>query len=228
MILIHDHRHTEACIRIAAVPSFPVLRQFPEGCGFKQWTGDDSKVLMKVSNVELVGSLHAQLRSVCDLMPNSRPPFPYPQAYCAIIGLHHITLGWVTLGQVTLGQVTSPHVGSHHITLGRVALHCIASHRVGPHHIALGCIILCQVVLHRVALRQSRYYRVTSCCYQPYSVCYPSLLLFPFLHTLFLLFLRRFSLYLHTSLFSFCHCDPGRLPLTLTLPYPCHLLLRYF
>ena len=29
-------------------PSFPGLHQFPEGCGFKQWTGDDSKVLMKV------------------------------------------------------------------------------------------------------------------------------------------------------------------------------------
>ncbi|KAI5993868.1 hypothetical protein EDD15DRAFT_2387937 [Pisolithus albus] len=34
--------------RIAAVPSFPGLRRFPQGCGFKQWTGDDSKALMKV------------------------------------------------------------------------------------------------------------------------------------------------------------------------------------
>lgn len=33
---------------IAAVPSFPGLRRFPEGRGFKQWTGDDSKALMKV------------------------------------------------------------------------------------------------------------------------------------------------------------------------------------
>jgi hypothetical protein len=29
-------------------PSFAGLRQFPEGRGFKQWTGDDSKALMKV------------------------------------------------------------------------------------------------------------------------------------------------------------------------------------
>jgi hypothetical protein len=35
-------------IRIAAVPLFPGLRRFPEGRGFKQWTGDDSKALMKV------------------------------------------------------------------------------------------------------------------------------------------------------------------------------------
>ncbi|KZP34143.1 hypothetical protein FIBSPDRAFT_906343 [Athelia psychrophila] len=34
--------------RIAAVPPFPCLRRFPEGRGFKQWTGDDSKALMKV------------------------------------------------------------------------------------------------------------------------------------------------------------------------------------
>ncbi|KAG1803414.1 uncharacterized protein BJ212DRAFT_1449906 [Suillus subaureus] len=35
-------------LRIAAVASFAGLRQFPQGCGFKQWTGDDSKALMKV------------------------------------------------------------------------------------------------------------------------------------------------------------------------------------
>jgi len=34
--------------RIAAVPSFPGLRRFKEGRNFEQWTGDDSKVLMKV------------------------------------------------------------------------------------------------------------------------------------------------------------------------------------
>jgi hypothetical protein len=34
--------------KIASVPSFPGLRRFPEGRNFKQWTGDDSKALMKV------------------------------------------------------------------------------------------------------------------------------------------------------------------------------------
>ncbi|KIJ08326.1 hypothetical protein PAXINDRAFT_18535 [Paxillus involutus ATCC 200175] len=33
---------------IAAVPPFPGLRRFPDGRGFSQWTGDDSKALMKV------------------------------------------------------------------------------------------------------------------------------------------------------------------------------------
>ncbi|KIL57407.1 hypothetical protein M378DRAFT_188439 [Amanita muscaria Koide BX008] len=34
--------------RIAAAPYFPDLRRFKEGRGFKQWTGKDSKALMKV------------------------------------------------------------------------------------------------------------------------------------------------------------------------------------
>ncbi|TFK96405.1 hypothetical protein BDV98DRAFT_586400 [Pterulicium gracile] len=34
--------------RISVVPSFPGLRRFPKGRRFKQWTGDDSKALMKV------------------------------------------------------------------------------------------------------------------------------------------------------------------------------------
>lgn len=34
--------------RIAAAPPFPGQRRFPQGRNFKQWTGDDSKALMKV------------------------------------------------------------------------------------------------------------------------------------------------------------------------------------
>ena len=33
---------------IAIVAPFSGLRRFPQGRGFKQWTGDDSKALMKV------------------------------------------------------------------------------------------------------------------------------------------------------------------------------------
>ncbi|KXN81491.1 hypothetical protein AN958_04537 [Leucoagaricus sp. SymC.cos] len=41
--------------RIAAAPPFPGLRHFYEGRNFKQWTGDDSKGLMKVFLPALVG-----------------------------------------------------------------------------------------------------------------------------------------------------------------------------
>ncbi|THU77673.1 hypothetical protein K435DRAFT_824275 [Dendrothele bispora CBS 962.96] len=34
--------------RLAATPAFPGLRRFPHGRRFKQWTGDDSKALMKI------------------------------------------------------------------------------------------------------------------------------------------------------------------------------------
>ena len=46
------HRLTKH-FSIAAVPLFPGLRRFPQGRGFKQWTGDDSKALMKVCTVTL-------------------------------------------------------------------------------------------------------------------------------------------------------------------------------
>ncbi|KIK05406.1 hypothetical protein K443DRAFT_641183 [Laccaria amethystina LaAM-08-1] len=47
--------------RIAAAPSFPGLRRFPEGRGFKQWTGDDSKALMKVYLPAIAGHVPAQM-----------------------------------------------------------------------------------------------------------------------------------------------------------------------
>ncbi|KAJ7654893.1 hypothetical protein B0H17DRAFT_1172027 [Mycena rosella] len=48
--------------RIAAVPPFPGLRRFPEGRGFKQWTGEDSKALMKVYLPAIEG--HATLLDI--------------------------------------------------------------------------------------------------------------------------------------------------------------------
>ena len=41
-------------VRIAAVPPFPSIPWFHEGCNFHKWTGDDSKALMKVSSQLMV------------------------------------------------------------------------------------------------------------------------------------------------------------------------------
>lgn len=41
------------CCRIAAAPSFPGLRRFPDGRKFAQWTGNDSRALMKVQQYPL-------------------------------------------------------------------------------------------------------------------------------------------------------------------------------
>ncbi|KAF8258727.1 hypothetical protein EI94DRAFT_1774111 [Lactarius quietus] len=43
--------------RIALAPSFPGLRSFPQGCSFKQWTGDNLKALMKVYLPSLEGHI---------------------------------------------------------------------------------------------------------------------------------------------------------------------------
>ena len=44
-------------IRIAASPLFPGQQHFPQGRGFKQWTGDDLKALMKVHSLSYVLAL---------------------------------------------------------------------------------------------------------------------------------------------------------------------------
>ncbi|KAF8261270.1 hypothetical protein EI94DRAFT_1789551 [Lactarius quietus] len=43
--------------RISAVPPFSGLRRFPDGRDYKQWTGDDSKALMKVFLAAITGYL---------------------------------------------------------------------------------------------------------------------------------------------------------------------------
>ncbi|KII89805.1 hypothetical protein PLICRDRAFT_52959 [Plicaturopsis crispa FD-325 SS-3] len=53
LVLVHGEARAHEIIddidrRIAAAPAFPGLRRFPDGRDFTQWTGDDSKALMKV------------------------------------------------------------------------------------------------------------------------------------------------------------------------------------
>jgi hypothetical protein len=43
---------------IALAPPFAGLRRFPEGRRFKQWTGDDSKALMKVGLIKLSSNIN--------------------------------------------------------------------------------------------------------------------------------------------------------------------------
>ncbi|KAI6096441.1 hypothetical protein EDD17DRAFT_1764745 [Pisolithus thermaeus] len=47
--------------RIAAIAPFTGLRRFPQGRGFKQWTGDDSKALMKVYLPAIKGHVPAEI-----------------------------------------------------------------------------------------------------------------------------------------------------------------------
>ncbi|KAG1719032.1 hypothetical protein EDB19DRAFT_1898883 [Suillus lakei] len=55
--------------RIAAVASFSGLQQFPQGRNFKQWTGDDSKALMKVFLPAIEGHVPQDMvRAFCALL----------------------------------------------------------------------------------------------------------------------------------------------------------------
>ena len=146
--------------------------------------------------------------------PNPRPLFPYPQAYCAIIGSHHIALGRIALhwvashcirsGHVASGQVSCAIIRLHRIALGCIALHWVVSHCIGLHCITLGR-VSCTII-------NPNWCAIPPCCYST-----------P-LHTLPHRSLRRFNLYLHVSLFSSCHCSPGCLSLAYSYPIPitCH------
>ncbi|KAH9954257.1 hypothetical protein BJV74DRAFT_880185 [Russula compacta] len=47
--------------RISAVPPFPGLHRFPDGRGFIQWTGDNSKVLTKVYLAAIAGHVPSEM-----------------------------------------------------------------------------------------------------------------------------------------------------------------------
>src|ERR1700679_860086 len=55
--------------RIAIIALFSGLRRFPQGRGFKQWTGDDSKALMKVYLPAIEGHVPTKMvRAVRDII----------------------------------------------------------------------------------------------------------------------------------------------------------------
>ncbi|KIJ62072.1 hypothetical protein HYDPIDRAFT_95108 [Hydnomerulius pinastri MD-312] len=62
----HSKRRAEAILddidrRIAIVAPFAGLRRFPQGRGFKQWTGNDSKALMKVYIAAIEGHVPSEI-----------------------------------------------------------------------------------------------------------------------------------------------------------------------
>ncbi|KAG1790332.1 uncharacterized protein HD556DRAFT_1433411 [Suillus plorans] len=57
-------------IKVSAAPSFPGLRRFPEGQHFKQWTGNDSKALMKVFLPAITGLVPDQMANL-DALDNA-------------------------------------------------------------------------------------------------------------------------------------------------------------
>ncbi|PBK62830.1 hypothetical protein ARMSODRAFT_990403 [Armillaria solidipes] len=83
--------------RIAATPLFPGLRRFPQGRRFKQWTGDDSKALMKV-----------YLPAVADYLPED-------MMHCLASFLDFCYLVcWTDFDEDTLAAVDAAVASFHH------------------------------------------------------------------------------------------------------------------
>ncbi|KAG1816667.1 uncharacterized protein BJ212DRAFT_1446794 [Suillus subaureus] len=80
--------------RVAAVPSFSGLQHFPQGHDFKQWTGDDSKVLMKVFLPAIEG--HVPQDMVC--------AFRALLEFCYLVQCNVITEDTLIQIQDTLGH----------------------------------------------------------------------------------------------------------------------------
>ncbi|KIM80298.1 hypothetical protein PILCRDRAFT_9821 [Piloderma croceum F 1598] len=58
--LMEEHGEADY-FRICAVPAYPGLRRFPDGRDFTQWTGDDSKALMKVYLAAITGHVPSEM-----------------------------------------------------------------------------------------------------------------------------------------------------------------------
>ncbi|KAG2029774.1 hypothetical protein BDR03DRAFT_936783 [Suillus americanus] len=83
--------------RISTVASFAGLRHFPEGRGFKQWTGDDSKALMKVYLPAIEGHIPTDVvRTFCTFLK-----------FCYLVWRSIIT-------ESTLGQIRDALDQFHH------------------------------------------------------------------------------------------------------------------
>jgi hypothetical protein len=60
--------------RIAIAPPFPGLRRFKQGRNFTQWTGDDSKALMKVRQIEEMATVaHSKSIGLHEFNTSLRP-----------------------------------------------------------------------------------------------------------------------------------------------------------
>ncbi|KAG2126953.1 hypothetical protein DEU56DRAFT_872848 [Suillus clintonianus] len=114
--------------RIAAVASFSGLRRFPQGRGFKQWTGDDSKALMKVYlpaieghvPVDVVRTFRAFLEFCYLVWRNIITESTLVQIQDALNRFHHYRKIFESTGIVLTFSLPRQHSCSHYILLIRL------------------------------------------------------------------------------------------------------------
>ncbi|KAG1888701.1 hypothetical protein F4604DRAFT_1877237 [Suillus subluteus] len=109
--------------RIAAVALFAGLRRFPQGWGFKQWTGDDSKALMKVylATIEghvpqaIVHTFHAFLEFCYLVRRNTITESTLAEIQDALSRYHQHRTIFVESGAITTFSLPRQHSLSKHI-----------------------------------------------------------------------------------------------------------------
>ncbi|KAG2098550.1 hypothetical protein BD769DRAFT_1631302 [Suillus cothurnatus] len=114
--------------RIAAVPPFPGLHRFPQGRHFKQWTGDDSKALMKVYlpaiegyvPVDVVRAFRALLEFCYLVRHNVITEKSLSEIEDALTQFHTYREVFKTTGVVTTFSLPRQHSMSHYVHLIRL------------------------------------------------------------------------------------------------------------
>ncbi|KAG1870863.1 hypothetical protein F4604DRAFT_1583573 [Suillus subluteus] len=131
--LFQEHGKTQANIilddidrRITAVPPFPGLRRFPQGRHFKQWTGDDSKALMKVYlpaiegyvPEDVVRAFSAFLEFCYLVCRNVLTEKSLKEIQAALAHFHQYREIFKTTGTITMFSLPQQHLMTHYV-------HCI-------------------------------------------------------------------------------------------------------
>ncbi|KAG1799081.1 uncharacterized protein BJ212DRAFT_1450297 [Suillus subaureus] len=114
--------------RISAVPPFPGLCRFPQGHHFKQWTGDDSKVLMKVYlpaiegyvPTDVVHAFHALLEFIYLIHPNIITKKSLIEIQDALTHFHTYHEVFRTTGVVSTFSLPQQHSMTHYVYLIRL------------------------------------------------------------------------------------------------------------
>ncbi|KAG2137011.1 hypothetical protein DEU56DRAFT_736982, partial [Suillus clintonianus] len=114
--------------RIAAAPAFSGLRRFPQGRNFKQWTGDDSKALMKVYvpaiegyvPTEIVRTFRALLKFCHLVRRNVITETTLKEIDDAVVRFHHYRKIFKSSGTILTFSLPRQHSIKHYHTLIRL------------------------------------------------------------------------------------------------------------
>ncbi|KAG1889010.1 uncharacterized protein F5891DRAFT_1131907 [Suillus fuscotomentosus] len=102
--------------RITSVAPFAGLRRFPQGHGFKQWTGDDSKALMKVYIVAIEGHIPVEIIRTFNTITEGT----LEKLQDAISRFHHYRKIFLETDTVSMFSLPQQHSVSHYLQLIRL------------------------------------------------------------------------------------------------------------